>query len=85
MSVLEEILNQLRIIVADVGNVSLETYTHETLYVFAGPEFEPLQGHYLLVKKVPCGLHNSCAHWEEALVDSQRAFGYKQCKAISAI
>ena len=36
---------------ADVGNAYLQAVTKEKLYIVAGPEFEELQGHVLVVHK----------------------------------
>ena len=36
---------------ADIGNACLEATTNEKLYIVAGPEFEELQGHILVIHK----------------------------------
>ena len=43
---------------ADIGNAYLEATTRE-LYIAAGPEFEELQGHILVIHKVLYGLKSS--------------------------
>ena len=41
---------------ADIGNAYLEATTKEKLYIVAGPEFEELQGHILVIHKALDGL-----------------------------
>ena len=38
-------LNNLHIWGADIGNAYLEVFTHEKLYIVAGPEFQDLEGY----------------------------------------
>ena len=66
-------------------NASLEAYTREKLFLKAGPEFGPLEGHYLIVRKALYGLHTSGARWAETFADTLRSLGYVQCKADPAI
>ena len=40
----------------DIGNSYLEPFTKEKVYIVAGPEFGPLEGHYLIIVKASCGL-----------------------------
>ena len=42
-------LNNLEVWGADIGNAYLEAKTKEKLYVVAGPEFEELEGHILVI------------------------------------
>ena len=65
-------LNGLSQCAADVGNAYLEAYTKEKLYIEAGPEFGPLQGHTLIVTKALYGLRTSGARWAEVMADSLR-------------
>ena len=44
-------LNNLEVWGADIGNASLEAKTKEKLYIVAGPEFEELEGHILVITK----------------------------------
>ena len=48
-------LNGLQLWGADVGNAYLQALTQEKLYIVAGPEFEELQGHVLVVHKALYG------------------------------
>ena len=41
-------LNNLELWGADIGNVYLETYTHEKLFIIADREFEELEGFILI-------------------------------------
>ena len=49
-------LNILEVWGADIGNAYLEAKTKEKLYVVAGPEFEELEGHILVIYKALYGL-----------------------------
>ena len=44
-------LNDLQLWGADVGNAYLQALTKEKLYIVAGPEYEELQGHVLVMYK----------------------------------
>ena len=44
-------LNNLELWGADIGNAYLEAYTHEKLFIIAGPEFEELEGFILIFNK----------------------------------
>ena len=35
----------------DIGNAYLEAETREKVYIIAGPEFEELKGHVLIIRK----------------------------------
>ena len=64
--------NDMLLWAADVGNAYLEAWTKEKLYITAGPEFGPLEGHTLIVDKALYGLRSSGARWAERLADSLR-------------
>ena len=49
-------LNNMKVWGADIGNAYLEATTKEKLYIVAGPEFEELQGHMLVIHKALYGL-----------------------------
>ena len=49
-------LNNLEVWGADIGNAYLEAKTKEKLYIVAGPEFEELEGHILVIYKALYGL-----------------------------
>ena len=44
-------LNNLEVCGADIGKAYLEGKTKEKLYIVAGPEFEELEGHILVIYK----------------------------------
>ena len=48
-------LNNLEVWGADIGNAYLEAKTKEKLYIVAGPEFEELEGHILVIYKALYG------------------------------
>ena len=52
-------LNNMKIWGADIGNAYLGPTTKEKLYIVAGPEFEELQGHILVIHKALYGLKSS--------------------------
>ena len=56
-------LNNMEVWGADIGNAHLETTTKEKLYIVAGPEFEELQGHILVIHKALYGLKSSGLRW----------------------
>jgi hypothetical protein len=49
-------LNKLELWGADIGNEYLEPTTKEKVYIVAGPEFRPLEGHALIIFKALYGL-----------------------------
>jgi len=49
-------LNDLKVFQTDVGNAYLEAKTKEKVYVIAGPEFQQLEGHILVIYKALYGL-----------------------------
>ena len=54
-------LTNLQLWEADVGNVYLQVLTKEKLYIVAGPEFEELQGHVLVMYKTLYGTRSGGA------------------------
>ena len=69
-------LNNLKLMSADVGNAYLEAYTKEKICFTAGPEFGPLQGHLLFIRKALYGLRSSGARFHEKLSDSLQDLGF---------
>ena len=65
-------LNDLDIMVGDIGNAYLEAYTKEKIYFVAGPEFGELEGTIMLVSKAIYGLKTSgacyCKHFADFLL-----------------
>ena len=66
---------------ADIGKADLEATTKEKLYIVAGPEFEELQGHILVIHKALYGLKRSGLRWSQRLHDIMLQLGFKPCKA----
>ena len=62
-------LNILELWGTDIGNAYLEAYTHEKLFIIAGPEFEELEGFILIFNKALYGLKSSGKRWEERFYD----------------
>ena len=74
-------LNKLELWATDIGNAYLEARTKEKLYIKAGPEFGPLQGHILIIERALYGLRTSGARWHERFADCLRNEGFQPCKA----
>ena len=51
-------LNGLQLWGADFSNANLQTLTKEKLYIVAGPEFEELQRHVLVMHKALYGIRS---------------------------
>ena len=62
-------LNNLEVWGADIGNAYLEAKTKEKLYIVAGPEFEELEGHILVIYKALYGLKSSGLRWSQKIHD----------------
>ncbi len=70
-------LNGLELMAADIGNAYLEAYTKEKVAFIAGPEFGPLAGHTLIIKKALYGLRSSGARFHEKCADTLRDLGFE--------
>ena len=62
-------LNDMKVWAADIGNAYLEATTKEKLYILAGPDFEELQGHILLIHEAQYGLKSSGLRWSQRIHD----------------
>ena len=51
--------NGFEVWATDIGNAYLEMFTKEKVYIIAGLEFGPLEGHTLLINKAIYGLKSS--------------------------
>ena len=69
-------LNGLKLTGGDVGNAYLEACTSEKVCVCAGPEFGPLEGHLLVIKKALYGLRTSGARFHAKFADTLRDLGF---------
>ena len=65
----------------DIGNAYLDATTKDKLYIVAGPEFEELQGHILVIHKALYGLKSSGLRWSQRLHDVMLQLGFTSCKA----
>ena len=76
-------LNNLNLMVGDIGNAYLESYTREKVVFTAGPEFGDLAGHTLMIVKALYGLRTSGARFHEVLAKTLRSEGFEPCLADS--
>ena len=74
-------LNNLEVWGAHIGNAYLESKTKEKLYIVAGPEFEELEGHILVIYKPLYGLRSSGLRWSQKIHDIMLDMGFSPCKA----
>ena len=58
----------------DIGNSYLETKTQEKVCIKAGPEFEELEGHLLIVNKTLYGLRSSGKHFGDRIILDVRSY-----------
>ncbi|MGH3053464.1 MAG: reverse transcriptase domain-containing protein, partial [Gaiellaceae bacterium] len=65
-------LNNLEIIMTDVGNAYLNATTKEKVYAIAGPEFGEFQGRAVVLVRALYGLKSSGASWHDHLADKLR-------------
>ena len=65
----------------DIGNAYLEATTKEKIYILAGPEFEEIQGHILVIHKAFYGLKSSVSRWSQRIDCIMLQLGFKPCKA----
>ena len=78
-------LNNLELWGADIGNAFLEGYTHEKLFIIAGPEFEELERFILIFNKALYGLKSSGKRWAERSYDIIKDMGFTPSKADPCI
>ena len=74
-------LNNLEVWGADIGNAYLEAKTKEKLYIVAGPEFEELEGHILIIYRALYGLKSSGLRWSQRIHDIMLDMGFSPSKA----
>ena len=74
-------LNNLEVWGADIGNAYVEAMTKESLYVVAGPAFEELEGHILVIYKALYGLKRSGLCWSQKTHDIMLDMGFSPYKA----
>jgi hypothetical protein len=64
---------------------TLKHFTKEKVYIIAGPEFGPLEGHTLLINKAIYGLKSSGLRWSERFSDVLIDMGFFLSKAETDI
>ena len=74
-------LNNMKVWAADLGNAYLEATTREKLYIVAGPEFEELQGHLLVIHKGLHALEIPGLRWSQRIHDIMLELNFRPCKA----
>ena len=78
-------LNLLSTWTTDIGNAYLEAKTKEKVYIVAGPEFNELENHLLIINKALYGLRSSGLRWHEKLADTLRDMGFVPSKGENDI
>ena len=78
-------LNLLSTWTTDIGNAYLEAKTKEKFYIVAGPEFNELENHLLIINKALYGLRSSGLRWHEKLADTLRDMGFVPSKGENDI
>ena len=73
-------LNNLELMMTDIGNAYLNAKTKEKIWTVAGPEFGTMQGRPLVVIKSLYGLKSSGARFHEHLADTLRSMGFQPSK-----
>ena len=74
-------LNNLEVWGADIVNAYLEAKTKEKLYIVAGPEFEELERHILVIYKALYGLKSSGLRWSQKIHDITLDMDFSHSKA----
>ena len=65
---------------ADIGNAYLESKTREKGCIVAGPKFDSLKNHMLVITKTFHGLRTSGLFLHERLAQFIRHIGFQPCK-----
>ena len=73
--------NNLQLWGAPVGNVCLQALTKEKLHIVAGPEFEELQEHGLIMCKAFYGTRSGGACWHDKPFDILPKLDFKPSRA----
>ncbi len=70
-------LNDVDLLVADIGNAYLNAPTRERVYTTAGPEFgAELQGQSVIIVRALYGLKSSGAAWRAHLAGTLKSLGF---------
>ena len=81
MAIMIAELNQLEAWCTDIGNAYLEAYMEELLYIIVGPEFEELEGHFMIIVKALYGTKTGGIRWWERFSNVLRKMGFFPSKA----
>ena len=73
-------LKQLELWGTDISNAYLEDNTKEKLFIIAGPEFDDLEGHILVMDKALYGTTRAEACWHDHLFDVLKKMGFNPSK-----
>ena len=74
-------MNGLQLNAGDVGNAYLEAYTKEKVCFYAGPEFEDMEGHLMVIVKALYGLQGSGKAFHEKFAETMSNLGFFPSKA----
>jgi hypothetical protein len=74
-------LNDLDILMADIGNAYLNADCRESIFCVAGPEFGSRQGKRMIIVRALYGLKSSGAAWRAHLAQTMCDLGFKPCEA----
>ena len=72
-------LNDLNIVMTDIGNAYLNAKVREKIWSTAGPEFGEHTGAVVLIVRALYGLKSSGATWRAHFAQSLRDLGYESC------
>jgi hypothetical protein len=70
-------LNNLQVLVADIGNAYLNAPNHERVYAIAGKEFGSRAGERVVIVRALYGLKSAGAAWRAHFASSLTTIGYK--------
>ena len=74
-------LNDLNILVADIGNAYINAMTKEKVYTIAGKEFGDHAGQTIIITRALYGLKSSGAAWRSHLAQTLRDMNFKSSYA----
>lgn len=74
-------LNDVDVLMADVGNAYLNATCREKIWTTAGPEFGSKEGRRMLIVRALYGIKSSGAAWRAHLAQSMEDLGFKECEA----
>ena len=72
-------LNNLNIVMTDIGNAYLNVKVREKIWSTAGPEFREHDGSVVLIVQALYGLKSSDTAWRAHFAQSLRDLGYESC------